>query len=120
MMLRSMGSFRPVSFRELRTGSQIVGTPAVIVTPSQDDDILTVKTACAELGIAVPTFHNHIQRKRGTPEAVPVIKLRGRYVLYRRQFEAWRRKHYHPKFAPKTSSAASKRTTTKDDDHQTP
>ncbi|MDP7619744.1 MAG: helix-turn-helix domain-containing protein [Dehalococcoidia bacterium] len=72
-----------------------------IATPPEGDEMLTVKQACAELGITVPAFHNHVQRKRGTPGAVPVIKLRGRYMLYRREFEAWKRAHYSPEFAPK-------------------
>lgn len=72
------------------------------------DTTLDVKEAARELGISVSAFHNHIQRKRETPEAVPVLyisgkaqgKGRGRFILHREAFDAWRREHYHPQFRP--------------------
>jgi hypothetical protein len=67
----------------------------------EDGDLLTVKEAAQELDISPQTLHNHIQRKRGTPAAVPVFKVGRQYVLYRREFEKWKKAHYRGKFAPK-------------------
>ena len=66
-----------------------------------EDEVLTIKDAARELNISTPAMHNHIQRKRGTAAAVPVFRVRGKYVVYRRELEEWRRNHYEEKFAPK-------------------
>ena len=66
-----------------------------------DEERLTIKDACRELGITTKSMHNHIARKRGTRAEVPAFKVGRQLVMYRRDFEEWRKKHYHEKFAPK-------------------
>jgi hypothetical protein len=67
-----------------------------------DLNILTVQEAAAFLGIQRSTLHTHINKRKGTPSAVPVElrkvgRGRGTYVVEVGLFTEWAEKYWRPR-----------------------
>jgi hypothetical protein len=67
-----------------------------------DLSILTVQEAAAFLGIQRSTLHTHINKRKGTPSAVPVElrkvgRGRGTYVVQVDLFTEWAEKYWRPR-----------------------